>query len=204
MQDHLINIGTIVFRAFSHGRSSDIVHSTHWHWDSPQSRIATLLLVKHVQDQLLVPTSVAAHNMDAVGDTYAISESDFQDAGPAGANKHSVAAIVDMMKKLKLPKLPQLAGRAAAGKEAAVLLEQQLLAAVQHRTHEVLSTSRSSEPARACGNIIIVWLVSGDSVAVPTSQQNVRHMPGCSTHVPQQAEWWHQRIRQTHYFTYCK
>jgi hypothetical protein len=56
--------------------------------------------------------------MDAVGDTYAISESDFQDAGPSGANKPSVAAIVDMMKKLKLPKLPQLAGRAAAGNKA--------------------------------------------------------------------------------------
>jgi hypothetical protein len=54
--------------------------------------------------------------MEAVGDTYAISETDFQDAGPSGAIKPSVAAIVDMMKKIKLPKLPQLAGSAAAGR----------------------------------------------------------------------------------------
>jgi hypothetical protein len=53
--------------------------------------------------------------MEAVGDTYAISDSDFQDAGLSGESKPSVAAIVDMMKKIKLPKLPKLPGKAAAG-----------------------------------------------------------------------------------------
>jgi hypothetical protein len=64
--------------------------------------------------------------MDAVGDTYAISESDFQDAGPSDGSKHSVAAIVDMMKKINLPKLPKLPGRAAAGSVTLVQHHQQL------------------------------------------------------------------------------
>uniref|UniRef100_A0A383VYZ4 Fungal lipase-type domain-containing protein n=1 Tax=Tetradesmus obliquus TaxID=3088 RepID=A0A383VYZ4_TETOB len=96
--------------------------------------------------------------MDAVGDTYAISESDFQDAGPPDSSKHSVAAIVNMMKKIKLPQLPKLPGRATAAAEA-------------------------SEAAEAAAGAAAAAATTAEAVVEATAAATLQEVAGIMTHM---------------------
>ncbi|WIA15373.1 hypothetical protein OEZ85_002036 [Tetradesmus obliquus] len=97
--------------------------------------------------------------MDAVGDTYAISESDFQDAGPPDSSKHSVAAIVDMMKKIKLPKLPKLPGRATA------------------------AAAEASEAAEAAAAAAAAAATTAEAVVEATAAATLQEVAGIMTHM---------------------